>query len=176
MYPINYYVALLLAGSIYYKGTRRPVIVNSCSALGLALELAVKDFFGLPLDISKARGIDIVATIDGKRRFVEVKSNYSPLSEAVDRSSIMVYCFGVQPEKPLCEQWGYVLAKKDFMEIGKSLNHITIKKNSKGRPETVTQTVWNNKKQQPHGAKAYKLEDAYIAAGAVSFGEFFGRA
>lgn len=175
MKNLSVYAEMLLNGEIYYKGTKTKVIPNECNLKGLSLELASKDFHGLPLDISSARGIDIVFTDEnGKRRFMEVKSNGSPLAIAAERSSIMAYAFCVNLEKPLNKQWGYVLSRSAFMEIGEKLHHIVSGTTSGGRVHTLkTQTVWNNKKNAPHGAKAFKLEDEYIKAGARSFEEYF---
>lgn len=174
MFILQYYANLLLSGSIFYKGTKKPVIVNGCSIKGFALELAVKDFFNLPLEISGQRQIDVIATINGQRRHLEVKSNSSPICNGLIHSSIMVYAFGIDLNKPLNQQYGYIINKADFMAIGTALNHFKIGTVNGGKATTVkTQTVWNNSKNAPHGTKAYKLEDEYIKHGGLSFEEFF---
>lgn len=174
MEKLGYYAEMVQSGKICYKGTKNPVIANDCNLKGLSLELAVKDYYNLPLEISNAHGIDIIFQLNGKRTFAEVKSNGSPIAIACSRSSYMMYVFGVDLNKPLNGQWGYVVNKSSFMTIGKKLGHIKQGTTAGGRVDCVkTQTVWNNSKNAPHGTKAYKLEDAYIAAGANSFEEWF---
>lgn len=172
---IAYYVRLLETGKIFYKGTKDIVIVNSCSVLGLALELAVKDFYGLPLNISGRKGIDIIFTDDdGNKRFMEVKSNSSPIGNAVNRSSVMAYAFFIDVNKTLDNQYGYVMDKKIFLEIGYKLNHIKNGTSAGGKAKCIkTQTVYNYSKNEFHGAKAFKLEDEYLNVGAIPFSEFF---
>lgn len=176
MKNLSTYAEMVMNGEICYKGTKKPVIANDCAIKGLALELAVKDYFNLPLEVSKSRENDIIFVgDDGKRHFMEVKSNSSPIENCVGRSSVMAYVFGVQLDKPLSKQWGYVMPLKQFIEIGYAHGHIKSGTSTGGKVAVAmkTQTVWNNSKNEPHGAKAYKLEDAYIAAGAISFSEMF---
>lgn len=176
MNTLDFYAEMLKNGKVCYANTHDTVIVNDCSLRGLALELAVKDFYGLPLTISRVRANDVVFTgEDGKRHFMEVKSNSSPLEDCINRSSVISYAFGVRLEKTLAEQWGYVLPLKTFFEVGIEMGHIktgTVQ-GGKYRVKYKTQTVWNNSKGEAHGKKAYKLEDAYKAVGAVSFKEWF---
>lgn len=176
MENLRYYAEMVENGKIYYSGTKKVVKPNSCNIYGFAVELAVCDYYGLPLTISRAKTNDVIYTDDnGARHFMEVKSNSSPIDGCVGRSSVIAYVFGVQLDKPLNKQWGYVLPFKTFMSIGKKLKHIKEGTTTGGTVmvEYKTQTVWNNKKQEPHGTKAYKLEDAYQQANAKSFGEWF---
>ena len=181
MKNIQHYVTLLENGSIFYKGTKIPVIVNSCSVFGFALELAVKDYYGLPLVISRQRGIDVITEVNGKRTFIEVKSNSSPLAIGVSRSSLMCYACFVDINKPLNRQKGYVINRSDFVDIGIKLNHIKTGTSNyranNGKPSfntcLKTQTVYNYSKGEYHGKKWFKLEDEYIEHGGISFRDWF---
>ena len=175
-FNLSHFAEMVKNGEVRYTGTRKVVKANACSIRGYALELAVKAHYGLPLTISKARSNDIIfADENGARHFMEVKSNSSPIDGCLGRSSVMAYVFGVSLDKPLTEQWGYVLPLKSFMAIGTAMGHIKSGTTAGGAAEVEykTQTVWNNSKGEPHGTKAYKLEDAYQASGAVSFKEWF---
>ena len=176
MRKLSFYADMLAREEITYAGTSKVVKPNAANIRGLALELAVKDYYGLPLAISRANSNDIVYRDSAERRhFMEVKSNSSPLDGCIGRSGTMAYVFGVRLEKTLAEQWGYVMPTKLFMTIGFELKHIKQGTTNGGRAEVEykTQTVWNNSKQEPHGTKAYKLEDAYQAAKAKPFKEWF---
>lgn len=174
MKNLSYYANLLLEGEIHYKGRKSSIVKpNSCSLLGFALELAVKDYLGLEMSISRSRQADTIFSDEKGRHFLEVKSNSSPFDAS--KCGTIAYAFFVDLEKPLNKQWGYVMPMKLFKEIGYSLNHIKSGTSNGGRNfvEEKTQTVWNYSKNAPHGAKAYKLEDAYLENGAISFEEWF---
>lgn len=176
MKPLQTYAEMLQAGKINYSNSKTVVKPNDCNIYGLALELAVKDYYSLDLTISARRSNDIIFYgKDGKRHFMEVKSNSSPIDGCIGRSSTMAYVFGVKLEKTLAQQWGYVMPLKSFMEIGLELKHIKSGTTQGGKVsvEYKTQTVWVNKDRLPWGKKAYKLEDAYRANGAASFSEWF---
>lgn len=179
MPKLSIYADMLNSGKIFYAGARKddnPVKPNDCNIRGLALELAVRDYFDLPLVIGTQRQNDIVfRDEDDRRHFMEVKSNSSPLDGILNRSSMISYAFFVDLDRPLNEQMGYVLKLKKFMDIGLSLGHIKsgTTKGGEVAVEYKTQTVYNYSKMEFHGKKAFKLAEAYAQAGAQSFEEFF---
>ena len=176
MKKLQYYAEMLKTGKIHYTKSKTVVKPNDCNIYGLALELAVKDYYGLDLAISKKHSNDVVFYgKDGKRHFMEVKSNSSPIDGCIGRSGTMAYVFGVKLDKTLSQQWGYVMPLKSFMKIGLEMKHIKSGTTQGGnvKVEYKTQTVWINKDRLPWGKKAYKLEDAYKASGAQSFAEWF---
>lgn len=174
MKKLQYYADLLKNGEICYKGTKKQVIVNDCSVRGLALEIAIKDYHGQKMEISGQKQLDLIFTINGKKHFAEIKSNSSPIDVTFNKNSVIFYAFGIQLDKPLNQQYAYIVPKKDFLSIGYELKHIKEGTTSNGRIKCYkTQTVWNNSKQAPHGSKCFKLEDRYIQAGAIPFSEYF---
>lgn len=176
MKTLNYYANKLANGEIYYKGTKETVKPNDCNLRGYALELAVKDYYGLELSICREHANDVVfRDEDDRRHFMEVKSNSSPIDGVLNRSSVISYAFFINLDATLAEQNGYVMPLKKFMDIGMSLGHIksgTVKGGSV-HVEYKTQTVYNYSKMEFHGKKAFKLADAYVQAGAVSFEDWF---
>lgn len=148
---------------------------NAVDAInGYLLELAVKDYFGKTLAISKPGKVDITATIDGHSRRMEVKQNGGDFRYNCKGNSYIAYAVYIEPGKPLREQFGYVMPMKVFRECGYALNHIRAEKvDSKGNTKMALQTLYNYKKDDFHGAKAFKLSAMWEAAGAVSFKDFF---
>lgn len=174
MKVLNYYAQLLQDGQI--KTTDNKIVrPNACSLRGFALELACKDYYHLPLKISAAGANDLIIKVNGKRRFIEIKSNGSPIG-TVGRSSLMCYAFMVDLNKTIAEQYGYIMDMKTFLQIGEKHHHIRHNATVAGGKtvaELKTQSVYNYTKSAPIGSKMYKLEDDYLEAQAMSFSEWF---
>ncbi|MBO7716968.1 MAG: hypothetical protein J6S85_25605 [Methanobrevibacter sp.] len=141
---------------------------------GYLLELAVKDYFHKPLVISKPGKLDLTATIDGKARRMEVKQNGGDFRYNCKGCSYIAYAVYIEPGKPLSEQFGYIMPMSVFKAVGYALNHIrTEKTDSAGHTKIALQTLYNYRKGDFHGAKAYKLADMWEQAGAITFKDFF---
>ena len=142
--------------------------------MGYLLELAVKDYADKPLSISKPGRVDISLRIAGKLRRVEVKQNGGDFRYNCKGSSYIAYAVYINPDKPLSEQFGYVMPLSVFKTCGYALNHIrTEKTDSAGHTKMALQTLYNYKKSDFHGAKAFKLSAMWEEAGAIPFKEFF---
>ena len=147
---------------------------NACGLLGYLLELAVKDYAHKPLEISKPGKVDISLTIDGKLRRVEVKENGGDFRYGCKGNSYIAYAVYIDGDKPLREQFGYVMPMSVFREVGAELNHIRNEKHDRnGVNKMALQTLYNYKKGDYHGAKAWKLSAMWEAAGAIPFKDFF---
>lgn len=176
MKELNYYANMLLNGEIHYKDSKDAVKVNDCNLKGYSLELAVKDYYGLPLEISRSRQNDIIFyDADDRKHFMEVKSNSSPIDGVLGRSSFISYAAFVNLDATLAEQVGYVMKLKTFMDIGMTLGHIKSGTTKGGTVEVEykTQTVYNNTKSEFHGKKWFKLEAEYVRKGGISFEDWF---
>lgn len=146
----------------------------TCAFYGYLLELAVKAWAGKRLAISSAGRVDLSAVIDGKLRRLEVKQNGGDFRHSGKGSSYIAYAIYIDPSKPLTAQLGYVMPMSVFRETGTALNFIRDEKaDSKGNSKMALQTLWNYSKDDFHGRKAEKLMDAWEAAGAIPFKEFF---
>ena len=148
---------------------------NALDAInGYLLELAVKDYAHKPLVISKPGHVDVSLTIGGKLCRVEVKQNGGDFRFNCKGNSYIAYAVYIEPGKPLREQFGYVMPMNVFKACGYALNHIrTEKVDSKGNVKMALQTLYNYKKDDFHGAKAFKLSAMWEAAGAIPFKDFF---
>lgn len=148
---------------------------NAVDAInGYLLEYAVKDYAHKKLAISKPGKVDLSLPIDGKLRRVEVKQNGGDFRYNCKGNSYIVYAVYIDGNKPLREQFGYVMPMEVFRTAGYTLNHIrTEKKDSKGNVKMSLQTLYNYSKQDFHGAKAFKLSALWEEMGAIPFKEFF---
>ena len=141
---------------------------------GYLLELAIKSYFGADMNISDPGKRDLKVSIDGHMRFIEIKQNGGDFRHACKGSSYIMYCIYIDENKPLCEQFGYVMPMTTFKAVGAELNFFRSEKKDKaGNVKMSLQTLYNYKKDDFHGAKGYKLADAWEAAGAIPFKEFF---
>lgn len=158
-----------------YLDNLTPEQRNAVDAIpGYLLEYAVKDYYHKPLVISKPGKVDITATIDGHACRMEVKQNGGDFRYNCKGNSYIAYAVYIDPNKPLREQFGYVMPMSVFKACGYALNHIrTEKTDSKGNTKIALQTLYNYKKGDFHGAKGFKLADAWEAAGAIPFKDFF---
>ena len=147
---------------------------NECGRYGYLLELAVKDYFHKPLVISKAGHIDLTITVNGKSRRCEVKENGGDFRFECKGSSVVAYAVYIDGSKTLAEQFGYMINMPAFKTCGYALNHIrTEKKDKDGNNKMSLQTLYNYKKGDFHGAKAFKLSAMWEEFGAISFKDFF---
>lgn len=165
MYPLSYYIQFLTASQIANDGF-----------YGYVLELAVKDFFGLPLVISEAGHNDCWRVpIDGKDRVLEVKQNGGDFRTAGKGNSFMAYAVYIDLNRDLAHQFGYMMPMEIFRQVGNGdLHHIRAeKKDHNGALKMSLQTLYVYKKNDYLGKKAFKLADAWEDAGAVSFKDFF---
>lgn len=142
---------------------------------GYLLEYAVKAYSGAAMKISEPGKTDLRFEIDGKLRYVEVKQNGGDFRHACKGNSYIMYAIYIDENKPLSGQFGYVMPMSVFKAIGGGpLHHIrSVKKDRSGLEKMSLQTLYNYKKGDFHGAKAYKLADAWEGAGAIPFKEFF---
>lgn len=165
----------ILPALIYYVQFLTPEqAANTCGFYGYLLELAVKDFFGKPLVISPTGKRDISFIHDGKRRYMEIKENGGDFINQCKGSSLIAYSVFIDINKPLNEQFGYVMPLSAFKECGYKLNHIRKEKVDKdGYNKMSLQTLYNYSKADFHGAKAFKLSALWEESGAVTFKEFF---
>lgn len=180
--PLCVFVDMLINHEICYKNSKIIVFPNSCNLYGYALELAVKHYFGLPLDISRDNNIDVIAEIDGKRHFLEVKTGSSPcVSLRADGSeknelktcSFFGYAIYIDPNKTLAGQFGYILPSSIIRKTGFETGFLRETVRSDGKPTIKTQTLYNYKKNDYHGTKAFKLSALWEENGAIPFKEFF---
>jgi len=141
---------------------------------GYLLELAVKDYCGKKLVISKAGKVDLSVKIDGRLRRLEVKQNGGDFRYQCKGSSFIAYAVYIDSNKPLSGQFGYVMPMEVFRQCGYALNHIRKEKtDSKGNAKMSLQTLYNYSKDDFHGAKAFKLSAMWEEMGAIPFKEFF---
>lgn len=141
---------------------------------GYLLELAVKDYYGLPLVISKAGKRDLKITVNGKVHYCEVKQNGGDFRFECRGSSYIAYSVYIEPEKDLRHQLGYLMPMTVFKSAGYALNHIRKEKlDSKNNCKMSLQTLYDYAKADFHGKKAFKLIDMWEADGAVAFKDFF---
>jgi hypothetical protein len=149
--------------------------LNAVDALwGYVLELAIKDYYGLPLVISPAGKTDIRAVIDGHLRLCESKQNGGDFRTAGKGNSYMMYSVYVDLDADLRHQFGYVMPMRVFRECGYALNHIRSEKSDhNGLTKMSLQTLYVYKQGDFLGKKAFKLADLWEENGAVPFKEFF---
>lgn len=173
---LSEYAEMLNRGEVCYKGTKTIVEPNSCNLRGFALELAVADYYGQPLEISNVGQMDIIFyDEEGRKHFMEVKSNSSPLDGVLNRSKYISYVPFVDLDGTLSEQIGYVIKLKKFFDIGMSNGHIK-PGTTRGGAYTVeykTQTVYNYSKMAFHGKKWFKLAELYAQNGGLRFDEWY---
>lgn len=148
---------------------------NNLDAIdGYLLELSIKDYYGKPLVISKAGKVDLSVVIDGKLRRLESKQNGGDFRHECKGSSYMAYAVYIEEGKPLNQQFGYVMPMTVFKACGYALNHIRKeKKDADGMVKMSLQTLYNYKKADFHGAKAFKLSAMWEENGAIPFKDFF---
>ena len=158
-----------------YKDNLTVEQLNATDAInGYLLELAVKDYYNKPLSISKPGKLDLTATVDGKARRMEVKQNGGDFRYNCKGCSYIAYAVYIEPDKPLSEQFGYVMPMTVFKTVGYALHHIrTEKQDSAGHTKMALQTLYNYSKADFHGAKAFKLSAMWEEAGAIPFKDFF---
>lgn len=151
---------------------------NAVDALnGYRLELAVKGYAGKELAISKPGKVDVSLPIAGKVRRVEIKQNGGDFRLSCKGNSYIVYAVYIDPDKPLREQFGYVMPMDVFRTCGNALHHIRAEKiDSAGHKKMALQTLYNYKQGDFHGAKAFKLSAMWEEMGAIPFKEFFNGA
>lgn len=141
---------------------------------GYLLEYAVKWYFGADMNISDPEKRDLKASIDGHMRFIEIKQNGGDFRHSCKGNSFIMYAIYIDESKPLSGQFGYVMPMATFKTVGAQLHLFrSEKKDSKGNVKMSLQTLYNYSKQDFHGAKAFKLADAWEAAGAIPFKDFF---
>jgi len=159
----------------YYAQFLNPEDIRSFGYLGCLLELAIKDFFGLPLVISPAGKPDLKAVIyDGKAHYIESKENGGDFYNACKGTGIMCYAIYIDENKTLPEQFGYVMPMSVFRSAGYALNHIRSEKIDKnGYKKMALQTLYNYKEDDFHGKKAFKLIDLWEDGGAITFKDCF---
>lgn len=142
--------------------------------MGYLLEYAIKYYFGADMNISDPGKRDLKVSIDGHVRFIEIKQNGGDFRHACKGNSYIMYCIYIDENKPLREQFGYVMPMATFKAVGAELNFFRSEKKDKaGNVKMSLQTLYNYKKGDFHGAKGYKLADAWEAAGAIPFKDFF---
>ena len=140
---------------------------------GFLLEYAIKWYGGITLKISDIGKPDCKLTINGQNRIVEIKQNGGNFYSACKGSSFIAYCVFIDPEKSLKEQFGYIMPMGDFKVCGAALNHIRSEKRDRGAVKMALQTLYDYKKADFHGTKAFKLADMWEEAGAIPFKDFF---
>ena len=141
---------------------------------GFLLELSIKDYINKPLTISKAGKVDTSIVIDGKLRRLECKQNGGDFRHECKGSTYIAYAVYIEENKPLNQQFGYVMPMEVFKACGYALNHIRKeKKDADGMVKMSLQTLYNYKKGDFHGAKAFKLSAMWEANGAIPFKDFF---
>ena len=159
--------------SFYARFLSDSELRNTCGYYGYLLELAIKDFFGLPLVISDPKKHDLRITLDGKKRFVEVKENGGNFYNLCRRDSFIFYAVYIDVNKPITGQFGYFMPLSVFRSCGFELKHIRTEKRDGNEIKTALQTLYNYSKGDFHGAKAFKLSTLWEENGAISFKEFF---
>ena len=150
---------------------------NAKDALyGYLLELAVKDYCGKKLVISKPGHIDVSMNVNGVLRRIEIKQNGGDFRHLCKGNSYVAYAVFIDPEADLAHQLGYFIPMPVFREAGFALNHIRAEKKCKadGVYKTALQTLYNYKQASFHGVKAFKLIDMWEAGGAITFKDMFG--
>lgn len=140
---------------------------------GFLLEYAVKWYSGQVMKIADIGKPDCKLTISGKNRIVEIKQNGGNFYSACKGSSFIAYAVFIDPEKTLREQFGYIMPMGDFKMCGTALNHIRGEKRDRGAVKMALQTLYDYKKADFHGTKAFKLADMWEEAGAIPFKDFF---
>lgn len=144
---------------------------NSHGIRGGALELAFKDFFGMPLAISGEKSFDVILLVNGQRRHAEVKQNGGGLGNK-DKSgnSLFIYCPVVRDDLPIDQQEMFVLPRKVFIEIlHKTGNYRSDKDKGDGTTQNAVYSIWNYKRNKPCSNKKYLalLDELY------TYGELF---
>ena len=130
---------------------------------GDTFEIALKEFFGLPLEVSPSKVVDLPIRVTEKvKKFnkVECKTGAGEIKHELKGNSFVVYCPVVDLEKDLIHQEAFILERKVFIECVKSAGCYRADKKTTNNTHTeAIQTFWNNKQNKPHGRKLYVLLD-----------------
>lgn len=136
---------------------------------GDCAELAIKDFYGLPLEVSKAGIIDIKIKIDGNIKTfnnVEIKTGAGRLLHDCKGNKYMIYIPVVDRSKDILHQEGFLIKRTVFINLLKEIGLYRACKQSKDRaPSEAIQTFWIEKNNAPHGKKYYLLLDELYEKG-----------
>ena len=165
----------MLPNLVYYVQFLTDAQRYSDGFFGYVLELAVKDFFNLPLLISPPEKKDVKATIyDNSKHYIEVKQNGGDFRSACHGSGMIAYTVYIDLDKPLNQQFGYVMPMSIFRTVGAELKHIrSEKKDKNGNLKMSLQSLYNYKENDYHGKKAFKLADSWEDNGAITFKDCF---
>lgn len=161
MYNLSYYRDMAAKMRLEKNPSYKPE--NDSGLPGDALELAIKDFYGKPLVISRQGHADIRI---GTRNF-EIKSGAGELGDAYTRkllrgSGRVLYVPVVYYDQPLMRQDGYVMDRADFLDALEEAGAIRWSKKSTSNGLRVTiQTFWVRSKNKPHGRLLSRMLDAF---------------
>lgn len=132
-------------------------------AKGDIFEIALKDFFGLDLAVSRQGVVDLPVRVSAKvKRFnkVEVKTGAGEVKHELKGNSFVVYCPVVDLSADLIHQEAFILERKVFIECLKRSGCFREGKRTSNNTYTeAIQTFWNNKQNKPHGKKLFALLD-----------------
>lgn len=136
---------------------------------GDCAELALKDFYGMPLEVSGAGIVDIKIKVDGSTKTlnkVEIKTGAGRLLHDCRGNKYMIYIPVVDRSKDILHQEGFLIKRTMFINLLKEVGLYRACKQSKDRaPSEAIQTFWVEKNNAPHGKKYFLLLDALYEKG-----------
>ena len=158
-HTINYYRQMLIDIRTAMNPDYNPD--RDSGLIGDALEMAVKDWYGRPLVMSKQGRCDIRI---GARNY-EVKQGGGELGELGKRlvrgSGWVLYIPVVLLDYPLDKQDGYIMDRADFLRALQDAGALRSKTPTRGNTKVTIQTFWNRSKNKPHGRLLDKMLEAF---------------
>lgn len=170
---IQFYVDMIIAARLAANPDYNPE--KDSGLIGDALELAIKDFYGRPLVISKQGHSDIRI---GSRNY-EIKNGGGELGnedgKLVKGSGWAIYVPVVLVDYPLSRQDGYVMTRQDFIDSLDEAGAIRRKTSTSGQKKVTIQTFWNRKLNKPHGKLMFRMIEAFESRDNEELCEFLMR-
>lgn len=170
---IQFYVDMIIEERLAANSDYNPE--KDSGLVGDALELAIKDFYGRPLVISKQGHSDIRI---GNRNY-EIKNGGGELGnedgKLVKGSGWAIYVPVVLVDYPLSRQDGYVMTRQDFIDSLDEAGAIRRKTSTSGQKKVTIQTFWNRKLNKPHGRLMFRMIEAFESRDNEELCEFLMR-
>lgn len=147
--------------TIQYYAEKYGFDTSDCGWRGKAFEVGTKDFLG-----SKNPRVSPAGRADYRRanRYYEFKHSGGELGILGDKlikgSSLICYAPIVHGNDELQSIRAYVMPRDTFLAVLDSVGLLREKTSTNGIRKVTIQTFWNNKLDEPHGKKYFKLVDA----------------
>lgn len=147
--------------TIQYYAEKYGFDKSDCGWRGKAFEVGTKDYFG-----SKNPRVSPAGRADYRRanHYYEFKHCGGELGILGDKlikgSSLICYAPIIHGDDELQTIKAYVMPRDMFLTVLDSVGLLREKTSSNGIRKVTIQTFWNNKLDEPHGKKYFKLVDA----------------